>query len=96
MNTRGNLHISIKYIFPVSRSTKHSVDQLLADNIGFYRQGSGKSDKYGFVLLSVRANLLMRLGVFLNSSTKLILFNHFKPNFALKIEFLMEIRFRQA
>ena len=38
----------------------------------------------------------MRLDVFLNSSTKLILFRHFKPNFALKIEFLMEIRFRQA
>ena len=53
MNVRGNLHIFIKYIFPADRSTKHSVDQLSADYIGFYRQGSGKSDKYGFVLLSV-------------------------------------------
>ena len=53
MNTRGNLHIFIKYIFPAGRSTKHSVDWLSADYIGFYRQGSGKSDKYGFVLLSV-------------------------------------------
>ena len=53
MNTRGNLHIFIKYFFPAGRSTKHSVDQLSADYIGFYRQGSGKLDKYGFVLLSV-------------------------------------------
>ena len=53
MNIRGNLHIFIKYIFPTGQSTKHSVDWLLADYIGFYRQGSGKSDKYGFVLLSV-------------------------------------------
>ena len=53
MNTRGNLHIFIKYFFPTGRSTKHSVDRLSADYIGFYRQGSGKLDKYGFVLLSV-------------------------------------------
>ena len=53
MNTIGNVHIFVKFIFPTSRSTKHSVDQLSADYIGFYRQGSGKSDKYGFVLLSV-------------------------------------------
>ena len=53
MNTRGNLHIFIKYIFPAGRSTKHSIDQLSADYIGLYRQGSGKSDKYGFVLLSI-------------------------------------------
>ena len=38
----------------------------------------------------------MRLDVFLNSSTKLIAFRHFKLNLALKIEFLMEIMFRQA
>ena len=87
MDTRGNLHISFFYqiFFPTGRSTKHSVDWLSADYIGFYTQGSHDSDKYGFVLLSVLANLLMRLDVFLNSSTKLI-FRHFKPNFALKIE----------
>ena len=53
MNTRGKLHIFIKYFFPAGRSTKHSVDQLLADYTGFYSQGSGKSDKYGSFLLPV-------------------------------------------
>ena len=53
MNTRGNLHISIKFFLPAGRSTKHSVDWMLADYIGFYRQGPHDSDKYGFVLLSV-------------------------------------------
>ena len=53
MNTRGNLHIFIKYFFPAGQLTKHSVDWLLADYIGFYSQGSGKSDKYGSFLLSV-------------------------------------------
>ena len=48
MNTRGTLSIFIKYFFPTGRSTKHLVDRLSADNIGFYKQGSGKSDKYGF------------------------------------------------
>ena len=85
MNTRGTLSVFIKYFFPTGRSTKHSVDRLSADYIGFYRQGSHDSDKYGFVLLSVWANLSMRLDMFLNSSTKLI-FKHFKPNFTLKID----------
>ena len=53
MNIRGNLHIFIKYFFPAGRSTKHSVDRLSADYIGFYRQGSGTSDKYGSFLLPV-------------------------------------------
>ena len=53
MNTRGTLSIFIKYFFPAARSTKHLVDQLLADYIGFYSQESGKSDKYGSFLLSV-------------------------------------------
>ena len=53
MNTRGNLSIFIKYFFPTGRSTKHLVDRLSADYIGFYNQGSGKSDKYGSCLLSV-------------------------------------------
>ena len=48
MNTRGTLSIFIKYFFPTGRSTKHLVDQFLADYIDFCRQGSGKSDKYGF------------------------------------------------
>ena len=53
MNTRGTLSIFIKYFFPTGRSTKHLVDWLSADYIGFYSQGSGKSDKYGSFLLSV-------------------------------------------
>ena len=53
MNTRGTLSIFIKYFFPTSRSTKHLVDQLSADYIGFYSQGSGKSDKYGSFQLPV-------------------------------------------
>ena len=53
MNTIGNVHILVKFIFPTGRSTKHSVDKLSVDYIGFYRQGSDKSDNYGFVLLSV-------------------------------------------
>ena len=53
MNTRGTLSIFIKYFFLASRSTKHLVDRLSADYIGFYSQGSGKSEKYGSILLSV-------------------------------------------
>ena len=49
MNTRGTLSIFIEYFFPAVRSTKHLVDWLLADYIGFYKQGSDKSDKYGFL-----------------------------------------------
>ena len=52
MNTRGTLSIFIKYFFPAGRSTKH-LDWSSADYIGFYSQGSGKSDKYGSILLSV-------------------------------------------
>ena len=53
MNTRGTLSIFIKYFFPAGRSTKYLVNQSSADYIGFYSQGSGKSDKYGSILLSV-------------------------------------------
>ena len=35
-------------IFPAIRSTKHFVDQVLANYNGYYMQESGKSDKYGF------------------------------------------------
>ena len=38
----------------------------------------------------------MRLDVFLNSSLKLIIFRHFKSNFALKILNLMGIMFKQV
>ena len=48
MNTRGTLSIFVKYFFPAIRSTKHLVDWLSADYIVFYKQGLGKSDKYGF------------------------------------------------
>ena len=47
INTRGILPI----IFDTVRLTKHLVDQVLADYIDNYMQGSGKSDKYGFFLL---------------------------------------------
>ena len=53
MNTRGTLSIFIKYFFPTGRLTEHLVDRLSADYIGFYRQGSGKLDKYGSFLLPV-------------------------------------------
>ena len=38
-------------IFRTIRSTKHLVDQVLADFVDYYIQGSSKSDKYGFSLL---------------------------------------------
>ena len=42
----------INYLFHTNQSTKHLVDWLSADHIGFfYKQGSGKSDKYGSFLL---------------------------------------------
>ena len=39
------------FFFRAIQSIKHLVDWVLADYIGFYMQGSGKSDKYGFSLL---------------------------------------------
>ena len=47
INTRGNF----TNYFHAIRSTKHLVDQVPADYIDYYMQGSGKSDKYGFSLL---------------------------------------------
>ena len=35
-------------IFCAIRSTKHFVDWVSTDYNGYYMQGSGKSDKYGF------------------------------------------------
>ena len=56
-------------IFRAVRSTKHFVDQLLANYNGHYMQGSGKSDKYGFFwhLPDIDS---MRLDVFLIFSPK--------------------------
>ena len=48
INSRGILPIFINYLFHANQSTKHLVDQVSADHIGFYKQRSGKSDKYGF------------------------------------------------
>ena len=45
INTRENF---TNYFFRTIRLTKHLVDQILADYIGYYMQGS---DKYGFSLL---------------------------------------------
>ena len=55
--------------FPQFQLTKHFVDQVSADYNGYYIQGSGKSDKYGF-FWCLPEKLPMRLDVFLNSSTK--------------------------
>ena len=38
-------------IFCTIQSTKHLVDQVSANYIDYYVQGSGKLDKYGFFLL---------------------------------------------
>ena len=91
MNTRGTLSIFIKYFFLTGPSTKHLVDQLSANYIGFYRQGSGKSDKYGSFLLSEwNFHEVRRVFKFFHK------IDHFKLNFALKIRFLMGIMFRQV
>ena len=39
-------------IFHAVRSTKHLVDWVLPDYIDYYMQGSGKSDKYGFIFVA--------------------------------------------
>ena len=51
INTRGILPILSIILFRTVRLTKHLVDRVSADYIGFYMQGSGKLDKYGFSLL---------------------------------------------
>ena len=51
INTRGILPILSIILFRAIQSTKHLVDRVSADYIGFYMQGFGKSDKYGFSLL---------------------------------------------
>ena len=39
-------------IFHAVRSTKHLVDWVSPDYIDYYMQGSGKSDKYGFIFVA--------------------------------------------
>ena len=51
INTRGILPILSTISFHTNRSTKHLVDRVSADDIGYYMQRSGKSDKYVFSLL---------------------------------------------
>ena len=50
-----NLQSIQEKILPITfctiQSTKHLVGWVSADHIGYYMQGSGKSDKYGFSLL---------------------------------------------
>ena len=92
INTRGILPIFINYFFRTVRSTKHLVDRVSADYIGFYMQGSGKSDKYGFSVACL-SGLFMRLDVFFKFFHKIY---HFKLFFTLKLYFLMEIMFRQV
>ena len=83
MKTRGTLSIFIKYLFATVRLTKHLVDQLSADYIGFYKQRSGKSDKYGFFCCLSEQNFheVRRVFKFFHK------IDHFKPNFAFKIRF---------
>ena len=51
INTRVIFTDFTNYFFHTVQSTKHLVDQVLADYIDYCMQGSGKSDKYGFSLL---------------------------------------------
>ena len=53
INSRGILPILSIICFASIDRLSILVDQVLADHIGFYKQGSGKSDKYGFSLLPV-------------------------------------------
>ena len=51
INTRENF---TNYFFCTGQSTKHLVDWVSADYIGYYMQVSGKSDKYGFSVACLR------------------------------------------
>ena len=48
LNLQSIQEKNLPIIFPTIRSTKHFVDRVSADYNGYYMQGSGKSDKYGF------------------------------------------------
>ena len=62
--------------FPQFRSTKHFVDQVLANYNGYYIQESGKLDKYGFIWC-LPEKLPMRLDMFLNYFTKFKILSQF-------------------
>ena len=48
LNLRSIQEKILPIIFRAIRLTKHFVDWLSANYNGYYMQGSGKSDKYGF------------------------------------------------
>ena len=48
LNLRSIQEKILPIIFHAIQSTKHFVDWVSADYKGYYIQGSGKSDKYGF------------------------------------------------
>ena len=48
LNLRSIQEKILSIIFHAVRLTKHFIDLMSADYNGYYMQGSGKSDKYGF------------------------------------------------
>ena len=48
LNLRSIQEKILPIIFHTVQSTKHFVDWVLANYNGYYMQGSGKLDKYGF------------------------------------------------
>ena len=84
MNTRGTLSISIKYFFPAIRSTKHLVDWLSADYIGFYK---GQANQTNMVFLCCLPeavfDVVRRVFKFLHK------IHNFKLIFAFKTQVLM-------
>ena len=85
INTRGILPILSTILFCADRLTKHLVDRVSADDIGYYMQGSGKSDKYGFFSVAClkKFDVVRRVFKFLHK------IYHFKLNFAFKAQVLM-------
>ena len=81
INSIGILPIFINYLFHTDRLTKHLVDQVSADHIGFYKERSGKSDKYGFSLLPAWEIFDVVRHVFFKNSPQIC---HFKLIFAFK------------
>ena len=50
LNLRSIQEKILPIIFCAVQLTKHFVDWVLADYKGYYMQGSGKSDNYGFLV----------------------------------------------
>ena len=48
LNIQSTQEIILPIIFHAVQLTKHFVDWVLANYNGYYMQGSGKLDKYGF------------------------------------------------